>query len=639
LSDHPRVPIRVLVSLVAAVALLCWWWLAQDVVPPPVNEVVHAADNVSPTVTPFAPEEIQRDMSSQPVDLPIDYGVEPPDADLDHPYSFTLQVHMRGPLGLPVDDVRVFLSPEKTGFSEWPVASSAGKVLVNWRGRSRTMRVQVAVTAWGVLQPIRSVVVEADLASNIAFTVTGRNDALTALRHAIERGGKLDRQQMKQMMEVMSRQKLRRKRMDSLDIECGRTMLEFKMHLCTECHERSFIAPYHSVSRSGTMNVGLHGQSYFEDLRRSRMRGEAAEQRMAAIEKARKQRQLEYRRKSATYRAALTGRVRLPDGSAKSGMTVAWIGATGAVLETTTTDQRGHYMLGPMAGGEQRVIVVAGPLGGADRSVSVAAKNHTVVNFTLSTNQFVVGKVLDEGGDPLKNWRVELVRDAAGWAAMTSTDATGTFAAYGVPGPVECLLWPRGKNQPFPVVSGVEALVDASPIELGLSDDHPIRGRLRVHASLPEGEDATRIDARVTQIETGRVAQMKAFGFANEFVLEPLSAGMYRVQIGSPGLAWATRDVHVDGRGLWDMGGVFLAAPGRVRIVQLPGAPDLMQYPHAFYRRTEAVDVHVDYQPSGDVLLLAPGKHVLVWQATGEVRSREFEVISGAEVDVPIWPE
>ena len=64
-----------------------------------------------------------------------------------------------------------------------------------------------------------------------------------------------------------------------------------------------------------------------------------------------------------------------------------------------------------------------------------------------------------------------------------------------------------------------------------------------------------------------------------------------------------------------------------------------MQYPHAFYRRTEAVDVHVDYQPSGDVLLLAPGKHVLVWQATGEVRSREFEVISGAEVDVPIWPE
>jgi len=82
-----------------------------------------------------------------------------------------------------------------------------------------------------------------------------------------------------------------------------------------------------------------------------------------------------------------------------------------------------------------------------------------------------------------------------------------------------------------------------------------------------------------------------------------------------------------------------IPAPGRVRIVQLPDAPDVMQYPHAFYRRTQAVDVRVDYEAKDDVLLLAPGRHVLVWQATGDVRSREFEVVSGSEVELPIWPE
>tara|TARA_R110002072_G_scaffold25443_7_gene85287 strand:+ start:26905 stop:28779 length:1875 start_codon:yes stop_codon:yes gene_type:complete len=622
--------------LMLLVGVLCWWWLRDHDVPPPVVEGVSTEHRQPASKLPVDPVNVVRDRPPEPIAESIDYGDEPPDADLEHPYSFALSVNLRGPLGLPVDDARVYLAPEMAGFSEWPEPSLAGNVAVAWQGRTRTMRVQVAVTAWGVLQPIRSIVIEADQPARIAFSVTGRTDALSALRLAAERG---DEVELKKLAEMISRQRFRRKRMDSLDIECGRTMLEFKLHRCTECHERSFVAPYQAVARSGTMAPGLHTQSSFEDLRRSRMHGAAGEKKLAELEAAREQQKQERIRKAANYQAILHGLVQLPDGSVKSGMVVAWIGESGAVLRTATTDHAGQYWLGPMAGGEQRVIVAAGPLGVADRSVRVVPTGRTVANFTLSTDQFVIGKVLDEGGDPLKDWRVELVRDASGWAAKTHTDDTGTFAAYGVPGAVECLVWPRGKKQAFPVLYGVEALVDASAIVLSLRADHPIRGRLRARASLPEGHVTPRIDARVTQIETGRVANMEAFGFANEFALEPLAPGMYRVQFGSPGLGWATRDIHVDGRGLWDMGGIHMAGPGRVHIVQLPGAPDLMQYPHAFYRRTEAVDVRVDYEVDGDVLLLAPGRHVLVWQATGEVRSREFEVVSGVQVEVPIWPE
>lgn len=636
MPDHPRVPVRVALPIVLAAGALLWWWWSGEDVAPPVHHVVRADEVAKPGVGRAQRSEIERDVQTEPLVDAGDYGDEPEDADLEHPYPFELKVHLRGPLGLPVDDARVFLAPEEAGFSAWPVASQAGKVAVAWHGRQRTMRVQVAVTAWGVLQPIRSIVVESGRESHIAFSVNGRNDVLQSLRNKVERGERLSRADWKLVAQL---QKMRRKRMDNLDIECGRTMVEFKLHRCTECHERSMIAPYQAIGRSGTMEAGLHEKSCFEDLRRSRMHGAAGEKRLAELEAERKQRKADYRERSAKYRATLSGRVRLPDGSGKAGMTVAWVGENGTVLETTQTDPAGNYRLEPISGGHQRIVVAAGPLGHADQVRRIAGRGNTVADFTLTTNQFVTGKVLDEGGDALSDWRVELVRDAAGFATTTATDVNGAFAAYGVPGPVECLIWPRGKNQPFPVLYGVEALVDASPVQFALREEQPIRGRLRVRAALPDGHDKARIDARVIQLDTGRVAQMKAFGFANEFVLEPLPAGRYRVQLGSPGLAWATRDINVDGRGLWDAGGVFLAPPGRVRIVQLPGAPDLMQYPHAFYRRTEAVDVRVDYEADGDVLLLAPGRHVLVWQANGDLRAREFDVASGVEVTIPIWPE
>jgi hypothetical protein len=635
LSDHPRVSVRAIAPLVAAVALLCWWWLADDSVPPPVNEEVLAEEKVLPKPV-LDQVDVVRDTMSGAAEVVVDYGDEPAEANLDHPYEFSLLVSLMGPFGLPMDGGRVFLSPDLAGFSEWPVQSFAGKVSLNWRGRIRIMQVQVAVMVYGILQPMRSVIIEADTDARVAFAVVGRHDTFAGVRQKLARG--LSKDSVKAYEKIKQAQLLRR-RFDQLDIECGRTMVTFKMHRCTQCHEASYVSSYHSVARSGTMTPGLHKQSFFEDLRRSRMHGDAGEQKLAAAEKANKLRKAAENRLAATYRAQLTGRVIASDGRGKRGITVAWISEAGEVLQTTMTRGSGEYYLGPVAGGEQRIVVAGGAFGMADQTVRIAPTGNTVANFELTTNQFVVGKLLDESGQPLSDWRVELVRDAGGWSTITATDTTGTFAVYGVPGAVECLVWPKGKDSVFPVIYGVEALVDASVIELKLRADHPIRGRLRARVSLPEGHDAARVDARATQLETGRVTQMKPFGFANEFMAEPLAPGMYRVQMGSPGLAWGSREVHVDGRGLWDVGGIHLAIPGRVRIVQIPGSPDLMQYPHAFYRRTRAVDVRVDYDVEDDVLLLAPGKHVLVWQATGELRSREFEVVSGVEVDLLIWPE
>jgi hypothetical protein len=189
------------------------------------------------------------------------------------------------------------------------------------------------------------------------------------------------------------------------------------------------------------------------------------------------------------------------------------------------------------------------------------------------------------------------------------------------------------------VLYGDEAMVDATMLTMKLDEERPIRGRLRISPVLPAGFDQARVDVRVVQVDTGRVAQMTPSGFGTEFVAEPLAPGAYRVQLGAAGLGWSERVIYVDGRGLWDLGTVHLGAPGRVRIRALPGAADVLAANHAFYRRTEATDVLVEYTVKEGALELGPGLHVFVWRSPNGLRAREVTVLSGLEVELLIWPE
>jgi hypothetical protein len=639
--DQPRATLRAGVLLGLAILCLSWLWWSLDAMPPP-TEPEQDGEAAAATAPP-SPEQVEHERAVlELVPEPIDFGEEPPDADLEHRYQFALSVHVCGPFGLPVDDAQVFLAPEMSGFSVWPEDTRAGRVQLRWRGRQRVMHMQVAVLAWGVLQPMRMVTVEAEVAAQLAFQVHGRQQDLTVLMQHAE----MDEKEVGRAGREMRRlQRQRRQRMDELDFLCGRTLAMFRMTRCAACHDRSMLAAYSPISRSGKMAPGLHPASQFEDLRRHALHGQELEDRLAALRAQLRKRGVDEQEQAERFRARVKGRVVGADGAAAVGVRVAWLDDQGSVLRAVATDANGRYLLAPIQGGEQHLVVGGGILGTADMHLRVADSGDTVCDFLLTISQSVVGRVLDEGGDPLQGWRVELVCDAAGWAKQVGTNKLGEFAAYGVPGPVQCLVWPKEADSAFPVIFGIESLVDASAIQLALRAEHPVRGRLRLKALLPtgfeeqQGWENSRIDARVMQLETGRVAQMKPFAFANEFVAEPLAPGKYRVQVGAPGLGWQQREVFVDGRGLWDLGGIMLAAPGRVRVQQLPGAANVLEHPHAFYRRDPAVDVRVEYELREGVLWLPPGLYVFVWRTTGELRARELQVVGGEEVELRIWPD
>ena len=71
---------------------------------------------------PAALDKIDISRGAHSDELAVDEGVgpEPADADLSHPYSFSLIVYVSGPFGLPVDGASVFVAPENARISIWP---------------------------------------------------------------------------------------------------------------------------------------------------------------------------------------------------------------------------------------------------------------------------------------------------------------------------------------------------------------------------------------------------------------------------------------------------------------------------------------------------------------------------------------
>ena len=157
----------------------------------------------------------------------------------------------------------------------------------------------------------------------------------------------------------------------------------------------------------------------------------------------------------------------------------------------------------------------------------------------------------------------------------------------------------------------------AAPCGSRSSTRGPTRARLRILPTPPAGLAKgvrPQFDARLEQIETGRVINLAPLGFEQALEAKCLPPGPYRVDIGAPGLGWTGAKVVIDGRGLWNIGRLHFAASGRVRFDErLATSPfDSM---HAFYRRTEAVDVQVEpTRVEGDSVLLPPDDYVLLWR-------------------------
>ncbi len=559
-----------------------------------------------------------------------------PEADLTHPFVYSLGVYVCGGLGVPIAGASVFVAPPECGFARWPMPTGeGGDVRLTWRGRQRVVTVTVAVLVDGVLQPARQVQVEHATPAQVAFGARARRQPDEAVAAAAARSpDELRRDAARVLRARADVGQGRLRRLDELDVLCGRTMLLFEEAACVSCHEPGRVRGYRGLASCGTMVDDLHPGASFEDLGaraagepRANRRGRAAQRAEAAQE----------RQRAAAQGGYVVGVVRDGDGAPVGDVPLCSLTPAGALDLTARSAPDGRFRLGPFGDRDVEVLAASGPLGFARAHVQVAAGQDTPWSPSLAPFQTVAGRVLDERGAPLAGWFVELRHDAGDWAAVVQTARDGSFAMHGVPGTVACYAWPRHAALGVPVLHGNAAMVGARDVVLALHPDAPTRARLRVHVEVPAGTQASDVDARAVHLDSGAVARLLPLGHEDAFEVGSLPPGRYVVQLGAVRAGWITTgEVAVDGRGLWDLGRFALPAPGQVELRFAPGESPPADGDFAFYRRTPSCDVLSAHRPVDGGYQLPPGPHVLVWRKDGHVRAVSFEVTSHERTELAL---
>lgn len=618
-------------TLLALAAILAWFWPRGDTLPP-VDAGEREPDRTAATPV-SAPIELA-EVTPERTDLIGEPAAPPPDADLDHPFAFELDLRLVDEFGLPVADALVFAAPPLCGFSLWPQPTDAhGRAHLRWRGRLHGMQLHLTTMSWGELQPTQLLRFESSQSMSLTLVVRGRQPDEAALDRIRERSEKQLREDTRRVRYGRMRKR------DDLDVLCGRTQFLFRDFQCSNCHDDSRISDYSTLARCGDMQVALHPAASFWDLRANDI-GDAQVQRRAQLVERSAQVTAEREQRRRTETARVSGTVRDARGKLVGEVPVVWLAADGAVRRRTMTNPSGRFLLEACAPGPIELRAGGGDEGEARATVVTIANEVVSWSAELSATSVVRGSARDEAGGVLAGWRVEFERAERDWADVTTVRDDGTFVFPGAPGIGQCLLWPKGNDTRLPVLFGAAALPDAAPVAFAFAADNPTRARLRLRPVLPVGCEWAQVETRVTQLLTGRTAALRPSGRDEAFELEGLPAGPYRVEVGAPILGWVDcGTIDLDGRGLWDLGPVPLPLPGRVRVQTALGNKSPLQHEHAFCRRLPELDVQETYRRGKDGdLLLAGGDHVLLWRTQDGLRSRAFSVASGGLTVLTVEP-
>lgn len=616
--------------LLVLCALIAWCWPGDEAAPPSLPDAPTTGEQLAATVTAVAGDTaVERSMLAA---APPEPEPSAP-VDLEHAFAFELDLRLQDAFGLPVANALVFAAPINCGFSLWPEPANAlGMTRLRWRGKEHSMRVHIAVMAWGILQPMRLLSLEAGKPQRLAMAIVGKlqsDDVIDRLQRRSSEDLQWDTWRVRAG---------RMKERDELDVLCGRSQFLFQEFHCNNCHDKSRTADYATLSRCGDMRSGLHPQATFCDLNAAAVGDDEIGKRQRLL--ARSGEENGQVRNAQRGNCNIYGTVRDSAGERVAGVPIVWLDKSGAVRRRTMSNTSGHYQLDAVDTGTLDVRAGGGDQGEALGTVLTISGLAVEWHPVLTVNSTVRGRAVDETGGVLAGWRVEFERLERDWADVAEVRADGSFVFTAAPGMGQCLLWPEGKQLGLPVVFDQLALPEGPPVVMALDVHRPTRARLRLRPVLPANARWAQVETRVTQLETGRTTRMRPSGRDEVFEVDGLAPGAYLIEVGAPVLGWAdARTVDVDGRGLWDLGPVALPPPGRVRIVTTGEQKSPLRQEHAFCRRTPQLDVQEAYRSGDDgTLLLAAGEHILLWRDQHGLHSVAFSLVSGGLTEIQIPP-
>jgi hypothetical protein len=342
--------------------------------------------------------------------------------------------------------------------------------------------------------------------------------------------------------------------------------------------------------------------------------------------------------------ARIAGVIYGEDGKPTARCPISWGTEVDRPKKRAETNAQGQFAFENVPEGKIE-LRAGGALAGLQHASVTAVQGQTAqVTINLKREIFVRGKVTTIDGSALAGCRIEWVGTQNPWTDSATSQQDGSFWLTNLPGgPGRLLLWSSEDVAKLPV-----AWVDVlpAPDEVVLKfDPESQNGRIVLEPVLPEGVDKGSIEARIFQEDTGRGATLTKVEKSNQFAIQQLPQGWYRLELGGIGLGWIDAGRHyVDGKATVDLGRLALLTPGKA-VLQF--APELVRpaaegQPAAIveiYRRRPDADVRLeqlDLRMLAQPIVLAPGDYVVMWKLTsGEQGFAPFSVTAGAEVQVP----
>jgi hypothetical protein len=601
-----------------------------------------------------------------------------PAADLELPFRMSVELLVRDTFDLPVENARLYLAPR--GAALGVVASptdALGRLRFEFDSRGRTTEVWAVVVSRGIAEWMQLLTLRAGETFTLRTTARGEFADTTKIDRMLDRmlDGDVDESELDLLLRRAhslgpyrgirlpldteehadaqdARLRVRRPQRRGWEptgdhISCGRMLWLFAEMDCTTCHLASDLIAYAPLQWAADLRPGLHPSAVFRSLRSTPP--DQDERRMRRERRAGRRTTLQP--DDGLPATAVTGTVRLPSGQPPEPVAVAWVDAAGAVLQRSLSDEEGRYRIDVKPGELVRLRLGGGGSGLAEFEALLHPGERLERDVVLQPQPSLTGHALNEEGNPLGRWRVHFDGEDYG-PSLVETDGEGQFLLTSKALRGTLALLPPGPSPCLPVLTTEAVMVPARGLRLQRPTDRSTRARLRVTPLLPAGFDPGRVELRIVQVQSGFATHMQGTGFENAFDVDDLAAGTYCGEIGSPGLGWvAFGPIQIDGRGLWDLGTVSLAPPGRAHFACLrdEDAADDRATPHPFdgawslIRQLPEHDLMVFPRPeemrrTDRILTLAQGRYAVVWRNAGdapdEVRSAAFEVRAGTTTEV-----
>lgn len=594
------------IKVTAAAALLCIGGLylySGDDPAPPTNNEVQAKETSHTAVAGTVDDEQDRelDRTSTIADAVVD-------AQLSHPYTHELTIHVVDEFGLPVSGYMPKLAPPGgEARNTYGTTDASGVLVVHWPARQPRIDIEVVTPR----KHRRLVPLRHGSPTHVTLIGNSRSDIRVRL-------GQLD-----STLEFIS-----------YDLSSDESFLGTSTKMQPGLHPHAVFSERGLVPIVRLTDPETLAQHFEVDLGSTLANIEYGN---FTIHRTAMQFDSAYvGNPKATGETKTTctieGFVYGEDGKPKAKVPVVLLGTSPQPLLHTRTDDQGAFRFTKVLANDYTLRAGGNELGLTSTPLRVDRGTYTE-SLHLKRDACIRGKLLTETSEGIGKATIEWLSDDGRWADRTETTGDGSFLLANLPSMAGTLYaWHADKKTRFPIARLAGVRPDSGGVTMTCSPD--TTGSIRVQPSAYRGSQLDKLRLRMRHVDTGfsrsvQIPQVVRETAGEDGVLHKaalqkpdgpwtqtgLPTGFYEVEMHLPGCGYKSLGRHwVDGNAETNLGVVALSEPGLVRF-ETPSSkkPDDLKIEIAEIRSTFDVRIESLRELVNDIRL-PPGTYVFASQ-------------------------